>query len=70
VIAVSDTGEPLPEDIAANLFKRALPSQQGLGVGLYQAFNLAQKAQLSLRLAVNQPGEVRFEFGNLVEFSG
>ena len=43
-----------------------MPSQTGLGIGLYQAALQAQKLGYELRLAVNEPGRVCFELARAV----
>ena len=67
MLTVTDTGAPLPGELAESLFKHALPSAQGFGIGLYQAFHQAARVQLSLQLAENRAGCVRFAFGNMAE---
>lgn len=56
-----DSGSPVPENVVANLLRGAVVSENGLGVGLYQAARWA--AQLGYRLALtsNQAGKVCFE---------
>ena len=60
-ISVSDSGGPIPKTVAANLLRGVVVSENGLGIGLYQAVRWA--AQLGYRLALtdNQAGKVCFE---------
>jgi len=62
-----DSGNPVPENVAANLLRAAVVSENGLGVGLYQAARWA--AQLGYRLALtsNQAGKVCFELTRVGE---
>lgn len=59
-LSVCDTGDPLPQTLALNLFAAPVPSRQGLGLGLYQAARQAQSLGYRLRLASNRTGEVCF----------
>lgn len=56
-----DNGNPIPENIAASLLHGAVVSENGLGVGLYQAARWAEQLGYRLTLASNQPGKVCFE---------
>ena len=57
---VLDTGTALPAEVAQQLFKTHIHSENGLGIGLYHAARLAQRAGYTLTLADNRDGEVRF----------
>lgn len=59
-LAVSDDGEPVPEAVVRRLFEAPVPSQSGLGVGLYQSARHAAERGYRLALERNRPGEVRF----------
>ncbi|MBK9445009.1 MAG: HAMP domain-containing histidine kinase [Betaproteobacteria bacterium] len=61
LLSVSDNGAPLPDSLAAALFSAPVASETGLGIGLYHAARQAEALGYDLRLAENQPGEVRFE---------
>jgi len=63
-ITVRDSGLAVPDHLVPNLFRQVVPSQNGLGVGLYQAAQLAAQVGFTLRLAQNVPGDVRFEISN------
>lgn len=56
-----DSGSPVPQNIAANLLRGAVVSENGLGIGLYQAARWAAQLGYRLTLASNQPGNVCFE---------
>jgi len=61
LLGVTDAGTPVPPAVARNLFDAPVPSRTGLGIGLYQAARQAAKHGYKLALAVNEPGQVRFE---------
>ncbi|MHB1358839.1 MAG: ATP-binding protein [Rhodocyclaceae bacterium] len=57
---VTDSGSALSADLSGALFERPVPSENGLGVGLYQCARLAAEAGYALTLAENRDGCVRF----------
>ncbi len=59
-LEVTDTGSAMPAELAARLFAYPVPSQGGLGVGLYQSARLAERGGYRLELAENRDGCVRF----------
>ncbi len=59
-LSVSDNGAPLPPGLANQLFQHAVPSNDGLGIGLYQAYKQADGLGYELSLKTNKEGEVRF----------
>ena len=60
-LSVCDSGSPMPKNIAANLLRGAVVSENGLGIGLYQAARWATQLGYTLALTSNQPGKVCFE---------
>ena len=60
-LTVSDTGSPVVNAIAAELFSAPVPSEDGLGIGLYHAARQAEAYGYSLALAGNTGGVVCFE---------
>ena len=60
-LAICDTGKAIPRELAARLFATPVPSQSGLGIGLYQAAKQAEQLGYQLRLASNTDGRVCFE---------
>ncbi|HSD39128.1 MAG TPA: ATP-binding protein [Rhodocyclaceae bacterium] len=64
-LQVEDNGIPLEGDRADLLFVRPLPSDRGLGIGLYQAHRLAESLDYRLALANNKRGSVRFELARV-----
>jgi signal transduction histidine kinase len=60
-LGVTDAGAPVPQTVARQLFDTPVPSQTGLGIGLYQAAKQAAQHGYRLGLAVNEQGCVRFE---------
>ena len=64
-IRVTDNGSAVEQSLAEQLFTRAVNSNDGLGIGLYQAHRQAELAGFELRLAQNEPGAVSFELRQL-----
>ncbi|MEM7292226.1 MAG: HAMP domain-containing sensor histidine kinase [Pseudomonadota bacterium] len=58
---VSDSGQPIDKDIEANLFTASVPSRQGLGIGLFQSAQLAEKHGYQLKIAQNDDHGVSIE---------
>ncbi len=61
VFSVTDSGSAVPLNLAQRLLRTVLPSEDGLGVGLYQAARWAQQMGYRLILRENHAGNVRFE---------
>lgn len=59
-LSVCDDGSAVPPAIAGRLLYAPVPSQNGLGIGLYQVARLAAAAGYSLALAENNAGRVCF----------
>lgn len=66
-LQVTDSGRPMPEQVARYLFGGAVPSASGLGVGLYQCGRLAEFHGFRLRLEENREGAVRFRLSGPVQ---
>lgn len=62
-LTVCDSGAPIPENIAANLLRGGVFSENGLGIGLYQAARWAEQLGYRLALISNRAGKVCFELG-------
>ena len=60
-LVVCDSGVPIPEAINAKLLHSAVVSENGLGIGLYQASRWAEQLGYHLRLTSNRAGKVCFE---------
>jgi signal transduction histidine kinase len=60
-LSVSDSGSAIPIGVAQQLLNTIVPSEDGLGVGLYQASRWAMQMGYHLALSHNQAGLVRFE---------
>ncbi|MDO8261888.1 MAG: HAMP domain-containing sensor histidine kinase [Gallionella sp.] len=60
-LIVCDSGTPIHEAIAAKLLRVAVVSENGLGIGLYQAERWAEQLGYRLTLVSNRPGRVCFE---------
>jgi hypothetical protein len=50
----------VPDAIESQLLRGPVPSERGLGIGLYQAARQAEAAGYSLSLETNRDGEVSF----------
>lgn len=61
IISVCDSGKPIPASDLPKLMRAVMVSQQGLGLGLYQAAKWAEQLGYSLTLESNQDGKVCFE---------
>ncbi|MDH2915765.1 MAG: hypothetical protein PXX77_02710 [Gallionella sp.] len=59
-LEVSDTGSAVSEGVVGSLLHTVVQSEDGLGVGLYQAARWAQQMGYRLILLENQDGNVRF----------
>ena len=60
-ISVCDSGSPIPASDLPKLLHSVVVSQQGLGIGLYQAAKWAEQLGYRLELTGNQNGKVCFE---------
>jgi signal transduction histidine kinase len=60
-VSVCDSGSLIPEEVAKDLLRSVINSDNGLGVGLYQARKLAEKFDYELKLVSNNNGRVCFE---------
>ncbi len=60
-VLVCDSGSMIPIDVSKELLTNIISSDNGLGIGLYQARRHAQKFNYDLKLANNQSGRVCFE---------
>jgi signal transduction histidine kinase len=59
-LLVCDRGSAIKSEIVAKLFNQPVSTEQGTGIGLYQAYRQAQSAGFDLILARNQDGAVCF----------
>lgn len=60
-LTVCDNGAQIPEKIVANLLRGVVTSENGLGIGLYQAARWAGQLGYRLSLISNRDGNVCFE---------
>jgi signal transduction histidine kinase len=60
-LSVCDDGIPIPENITVMLLRGVVVSDNGLGIGLYQAARWAKQLGYGLTLINNRPGSVCFE---------
>ena len=63
-LLVRDNGSKIPERKAKTILKEPVQSDNGLGVGLFQAARLADSMGYVLTLKNNQQGNVCFELSN------
>lgn len=63
--SVSDNGSAVPPNIAQRLLRTVMPSEDGLGVGLYQAARWALQMGYRLSLSENTNGRVCFELARV-----
>ncbi len=64
-LSVRDTGSSIPSVYAEKLLRTIVPSEDGLGVGLYQASRWAQQAGYFIRISENRSGGVTFTLGRV-----
>jgi len=60
-LRIADSGSAIPSSVSQQLLNTVLQSEDGLGVGLYQAARWADQMGFSLKLLKNKNGEVVFE---------
>jgi signal transduction histidine kinase len=61
VLRIEDDGSAIPDYIARKLLSAVVPSEDGLGIGLYQAARWAAQSGFHLAMSENQTGKVVFE---------
>ena len=61
LLSVCDSGSAVREALADELLKVPVPSENGLGIGLYHAARQAERCGYQLRLTSNEVGQVCFE---------
>ena len=64
-LTVCDSGESIPESLAKELLHNPIKSDNGLGIGLYQAAEHAKLFGYRLQLLYNQQGKVCFELSSI-----
>jgi len=63
-LLVTDKGKRIKAATVKNLLQEPVPSDSGLGIGLYQVTRLAQTAGYTFALKDNEDGNVCFELSN------
>ena len=66
-LQVQDNGTSIPSMLAKDLLRGPVKSASGLGIGLYQAAQMAQSMGYTLELINNRDGAVCFELKNTSE---
>lgn len=61
LLSIMDSGKKIPDDIAAQILKEPLQSENGLGIGLFQATKQAESMGYIFILKTNLDGNVCFE---------
>lgn len=61
VLSVTDSGHAINDDIAKSILTAHIPSDNGYGIGLYQAARYAEQLNYVLQLKQNRHGNVCFE---------
>ncbi len=59
-LSVTDTGSVINKQIAQQIFKEVVSSQDGFGIGLYQSYELAKNHGFELSVSENTDGNVCF----------
>jgi signal transduction histidine kinase len=59
-LSVSDNGSAIPSAVAQQLLNTIVPSEDGMGVGLYQVARWAAQSGYCLELSENREGKVTF----------
>jgi len=65
VLSVSDSGSIIPDADARQMLHTIMPSEDGLGVGLYQVARWAKQSGYHLELAENRKGLVSFRLSEI-----
>lgn len=65
-VEVCDDGTAIPPGLSRELFHGPVPSETGMGVGLYQTARLLEHSGYALSLASNRPGRVCFRLAPTV----
>jgi signal transduction histidine kinase len=66
-LSVCDSGSEIPEKVAGQLLRTVVESEDGLGVGLFQAARWAEQTGYRLLLQENRKGRVCFELVEIIE---
>ncbi|MEQ1814561.1 MAG: sensor histidine kinase, partial [Candidatus Nitrotoga sp.] len=70
LFSVCDNGSSLPEPLAHQVLRMVVVSEDGFGVGLYQAARWAEQAGYNLVMRDNMTGKVCFELSHSVQHNG
>jgi hypothetical protein len=64
---VCDAGRAVADETARELLRGPVPSESGLGIGLYQAARHAEASGFTLGLAHNADGKVSFVLSGAIK---
>ena len=59
-LSITDNGSEIPGAVAQQLLNTIVPSEDGMGIGLYQVARWAAQSGYRLELSENRPGRVTF----------
>ena len=59
-LSISDNGSAIPGAVALQLLNTIVPSEDGMGIGLYQVARWAAQSGYHLELSENMKGKVTF----------
>jgi signal transduction histidine kinase len=59
-LSISDNGSAIPAAVAQQLLNTIIPSEDGMGIGLFQVARWAAQSGYRLELSENRPGRVTF----------
>jgi signal transduction histidine kinase len=60
-LSICDSGSAIPDEVAKQLLNTIVPSEDGMGIGLYQVARWAVQSGYRLELGENKPGKVTFK---------
>ena len=69
ILTVTDTGHAVVEKITKSILKEHVASDNGHGIGLYQAAKQAESLNYILRLTENRDGNVSFELSKQIKYT-
>ncbi len=64
-LSISDNGSAIPGAVAQQLLNTIVPSEDGMGIGLYQVARWAAQSGYRLELSENRPGKVTFRISKI-----
>jgi hypothetical protein len=65
-LSIRDNGSAIPDEVASQLFNTIVPSEDGMGIGLYQVARWALQFGYRLELSENEQGSVIFRIARIM----